>query len=88
MEKALKLLSYFSESRPEIGLTEFKRLTGHDKGTVHRYLSDLRNGGFLEQNETTKAYSLGPALVRLAHVRNATNPILNIVADVLRPLSQ
>ncbi len=80
VQNALGLLNLFSLSRPEIGLTEFKNLCGFDKGTTHRYLTSLRKLGFLEQNSETKAYRLGPALVRLAAVREHTFPITKIVA--------
>ncbi len=76
IEKALGLLELFSGMRPEIGLTEFKRLTGVDKGTLHRHLTSLKNSGFLEQNPTTKAYRLGPAVLRMAAVRETTVPIV------------
>lgn len=80
INKALGLLEHFSSNAPEIGLAEFRALSGFDKGTVHRYLSNLRTAGFLEQNPTTRAYRLGPALIRLAAVREQTVPLLNVVA--------
>lgn len=75
IEKALRLLEYFSVDRPEIGLTEFKNMASLDKGTAHRYLNSLRECGFLEQNPATKAYRLGPAVIRLATVREKTVPL-------------
>jgi len=88
IEKALGLLEYFSNSQPEIGLTEFKTLTGVDKGTLHRHLTALRNCGFLEQNQTTRAYRLGPAVIRLAAVREKTVPIVNTVAYHIDQLAE
>ena len=79
IEKALELLGHFSSARPEIGLSEFKRITQLDKGTLHRHLTALRNSGFLEQNPGSRAYRLGPALIRLAIVREATVPLVNTV---------
>lgn len=79
IEKALNLLEHFSGTQPEIGLSDFKTLTGVDKGTLHRHLTALKNCGFLEQNPVTKAYRLGPAVIRLAAVREKTVPILTIV---------
>lgn len=79
IEKALGLLEHFSGNQPEIGLTEFKALTGVDKGTLHRHLTSLKNCGFLEQNHSTKAYRLGPAVIRLSAVRERTVPIIRTV---------
>lgn len=80
IERALGLLEHFSSQTPEIGLSDFKRLTDFDKGTIHRYLTSLKKCGFLEQNPTTRAYRLGPALVRLSAVREKTVPLRRIVA--------
>ncbi len=80
IEKALGLLEHFSSQSPEIGLSDFKRLTDFDKGTTHRYLTSLRDCGFLEQNPATKAYRLGPALIRLSAVREKTVPLRRTVA--------
>lgn len=80
--KALDLLNYFSKQKPEIGLTDFVRLVNRDKATVHRHLTELAENGFLEQNPVTRAYRLGPAILRLSGVREATHP----VRSVLRPI--
>jgi len=75
ISKALDLLGHFSSTRSQIGLTEFVTLTRRDKATVHRHLSELEQNGFLEQHPQTRAYRLGPALLRLAAVREAAFPM-------------
>lgn len=85
--KALTLLDYFSRSRPEIGLSEFARLSGASKATVYRLLSDLQQAGFVEQTGTGRAYRLGPAFVRLASLREAAVPTREVAMGVLRRLS-
>ena len=80
--KALELLNFFSRRQPEIGLSEFVQLAGRDKATVHRHLTELLENGFLEQHPITRAYRLGPAILRLSGVREATYPM----RSVLRPL--
>lgn len=82
--KALEMLGYFSRSRPAIGLSEFVKLSGRDKATVHRHLVELEQNGFLEQHPETRAYRLGPAILRLGGVREATYPL----RSVLRPVVQ
>ena len=86
--KALNLLNYFSVTKPEIGLTEFKRMSGQDKATVYRHLSELEENGFLEQNPQTRNYRLGAAILRLANVREHTFPARKAVAPIVRAMSE
>ncbi|MEM8750950.1 MAG: IclR family transcriptional regulator [Pseudomonadota bacterium] len=81
ISKALSLLNYFSDSVPEIGLVEFEKLTGQNKATVHRHLRELEASGYLEQNDRTKKYRLGAAVLRLASVREQTFPVRKIVEE-------
>ncbi len=72
--KALKLLSHFSVTRPEIGLSQMCRIAGRDKATTYRHLQALEEQGFVEQNPATRQYRLGPAVMQLAQLREATVP--------------
>lgn len=72
--KTLELLDYFSTLRPEIGLSQLCRLAGWDKATTYRRLQALEETGFVEQNQLTKHYRLGPSLLRLAQMRESTVP--------------
>lgn len=83
ISKALALLNHFSRSRPEIGLGEFVRLSGRDKATVHRHLGELLANGFLEQHPVTRAYRLGPAVLRLSGVREATHPVRAAIRPIV-----
>ncbi len=85
--KALELLNFFSRSRPALGLGDFVRLSHRDKATVHRHLVELAENGFLEQNPETRAYRLGPAILRLTAVREATMPMRSLVAPVVADLA-
>lgn len=85
--KALKLLDYFSASRPTIGLTEFAKLAGYDKATTHRRLADLNAAGFVEQDRVSRSYRLGPAVLRLANVRESTFPTRESALPALQRLS-
>jgi DNA-binding IclR family transcriptional regulator len=88
IDKALALLTFFSERRPAIGLTELAGLARYDKATTRRMLLALFRCGFVEQDRTTREYRLGPALVQLARVREATFPIESVAQPVLRRLAQ
>lgn len=72
--KALELLSLFSQAQPEIGLSDMCKLAKRDKATTYRHLQVLEAAGFVEQNTTTKQYRLGPTLLQLGRMREATVP--------------
>lgn len=87
--KTIALLSHFSPTRPEIGLSELCRLAGRDKASTHRYLQALEETGFVEQNPMTRCYRLGPVVLQLARTRELTVPrkagaetVISWLADV------
>lgn len=86
IDKALEVLELFSGSRPSLGLSEAARLLGRDKASVLRHMSALVRHGYLEQDPATRAYRLGPAVTRLAMVREETYPLQKAVRDILRRL--
>lgn len=86
--KALTLLTHFSSDRGEIGLASFVRLSGGDKATVRRHLVELEKNGFLEQHPETRGYRLGPAILRLASVREAHFPIRNAIRPVVDHMAE
>lgn len=88
ISKALDLLSFFTAERAEIGLGAFVSLTGRDKATVHRHLTELHENGFLEQHPTTRAYRLGPAILRLAALREQLFPVRRLLMPLVVELSQ
>lgn len=87
VSKALKLLSYFAPDRTEIGLSDLTRLSGMNKATVYRLMGELQESGFVEQGESDRAYRLGPQVLHLAALREASTPILSVSRRVLRELS-
>ena len=88
ISKALGLLNHFSVEKPEIGLTEFQKLAKRDKATVYRHLVELEENGFLQQDVLTKSYRLGPAILRLANVRELTFPARDAVAPLIDTMSK
>ena len=88
VDKAMKLLGYFSPSLPEIGLSELARLASLDKAATRRFLVALGQHGFIEQNPETRAYRLGSAFIRFARIREATRPLATIVQPVLAGLAE
>lgn len=86
IDKALGLLGLFSEGRPAIGLSEIARLSGFHKTTTRRFLLALEKHGFVEQDPKTRAYRLGPGLLRLARVRESVSPVQAVVQPILEDL--
>lgn len=87
VKRALSLLDLFTESEPEIGLSDAARLSGHDKATVHRLLGTLREAELVEQDPQSKLYRIGPAVLRLARVREKSTPLLSVVQPLLDQLT-
>jgi|TARA_B110000238_G_scaffold201116_1_gene254893 IclR family acetate operon transcriptional repressor len=83
IDKALKLLSYFTVIQPEIGLSELARMSNYDKAATRRFLVALQNHQFIEQNEDTRAYRLGIGFLIFAKIREATTPLESIIQSSL-----
>ena len=85
--KALSLLEHFSAATPEFGLAELARVAALDKATTRRLLLALGVNGFVEQDAASRRYRLGAALVRLARVREAAFPLIEIARPVVEAVS-
>lgn len=85
--KALMLLEAFTRQRPSVGLSDLARLTGLNKATCFRLAGELAGHGLVEQDPLTKAYRLGPAVVRLAAIREAVLPLREAAQPVLQALA-
>ncbi len=84
--KALSLLNFFSRATPQIGLSELARLSGLNKATVYRLLTELAGHGFVEQVGTGREYRLGPAFLRLAALRENQVPMREVALQQLTQL--
>ncbi|MDR0808421.1 MAG: IclR family transcriptional regulator [Gemmobacter sp.] len=85
--KALELLDLFSRARPALGLSEAARLAGLNKATCHRLLGELQARGFVEQAGAAREYRLGPAVLRLAALREAAVPLRAMAQPMLERLA-
>ena len=86
--KALDLLDIFTRARPKAGLSEIARLAGVNKATCHRLLTEMESRGLVEQLGRTREYRLGPAVLRLAYLREASVPTRDAAMPVLQVLAQ
>lgn len=84
IDRAIRVLYLFKNSdKKEYGVSEISRILHLNKSTVHNILNTLTHHKFLEQNEITRSYRLGPALAELGSlvhsqldVREAARPYL------------
>ena len=85
--KALTLLDYFTRGRPRIGLSDLARLSGINKATCFRLMTELAEHGLVEQIEATREYRIGPGVIRLATLREATVPMREAAQPILKRLA-
>lgn len=88
VEKALRLLDLFDDQHPDLGLSEMARLSGMDKATVLRMLTDMAATGLVEQDMQTRHWRLGAGVLRLARLREAAFPVSRVLTPILEQLAQ
>ena len=66
IERAADVLELFAVAdEPTLGVTEIANALGFSKAVVYRILSSFRAKGFIEVDEVTRRYSLGPKVLGL-----------------------
>lgn len=88
VSKAISLLELFSVEEPELGLSDLARKGGFDKATTRRLLVSLAGHGLVEQDAANRQYRLGAGLLRLARIREARFPFLQVATPIIRDLAQ
>lgn len=72
VQRALDILSLFSYSRPRWGITEISLALALPKGTIHNIVKTLDQAGFLQRDEETRKYALGPRVFSLGTIMGGT----------------
>ena len=85
--KALELLDLFTHQRPLIGLSDLARLSGQNKATCYRMMSELAASGLVEQVGSSREYRIGAGVLRLAALREAHVPTRETAMPVLQSLA-
>lgn len=65
IDKAMQLMTAFSQERPELAVTELAQQLGMHKSVVSRIAATLRAWGMLETNPITGRLRVGPTAFRL-----------------------
>jgi DNA-binding IclR family transcriptional regulator len=74
VERALSLLTAFTDESPEMRISELVLATGLGQSTVSRLVSTLTSLGYLRQDERRSLYGLGTEPLRLANLAlNSSN---------------
>ncbi|MCA0274971.1 MAG: IclR family transcriptional regulator [Proteobacteria bacterium] len=88
VSKALELLDLFTHRQPQMGLSQIARAAGLNKATCHRLLQEMEKAGLVEQTGPAREYRLGPAVLRLASLREAAVPTRDAAMPALRTLAE
>src|SRR5262249_27616096 len=86
LNRAIAVLSVFSQAKPALSLTEIVQATKLPKTTVFRVLSSLMEHDFCEADPQTGKYSLGFPLVQLADIRGRQSNVHDAAIPVMREI--
>lgn len=86
--KALLVLESFSASNSEWGIRELSRELDINPSTLHRLVVTLHNGGYLQQDQETQRYSLGPKVMKLASLYAHRNPLPSAALKVFEKFGE
>lgn len=86
LEKAIRILKAFSLEKPERGIRDLASQLDFSPATVQRLVQTLKIHGFLDQDETTKKYRLGPIYFRFVEILQSQYPILKEALPLMRVL--
>jgi IclR family transcriptional regulator, pca regulon regulatory protein len=87
LERGLAVLCAFTPDRPALGISELARDLALTRSTTHRYVATLAALGFLEQEDSTRKYRLGPRVLDLGFSTLGSLELREIAAPHLRRLT-
>ncbi len=88
VDRALQILTLFSNRYPVLGVTEISRAVGLSKGTVHGLIRTLLQHGFLQQDLPTRKYRLGLKIYELGIILAGTLEINQKAAGPVNQLAK
>jgi DNA-binding IclR family transcriptional regulator len=87
VERALALLSCFNVSHPAWKLADLSREVGLHKVTTRRLAKSLESRRFLQLDESSGTYRLGPALLPLTYLARSNDELVRIARPHLERLA-
>jgi len=88
VERAVRMLGFFSPDEPELTLAELTSRLGTSKATTHRYAMALRRAGLLRYDAGSGVYTLGARVVELAATALAGLRIIKVAGPHMERLVQ
>lgn len=89
VERAADVLSLFADgNHPSLGVTEISKELDLSKAVVHRILTSFRAKDFIELDEASRRYSLGPAALALGYAYLDQIDIRALAHPTLQRLSE
>jgi IclR family transcriptional regulator, pca regulon regulatory protein len=88
LERGLAVLRAFTPDRPALGISELARELALTRSTTHRYVATLAALGFLEQDDSSRKYRLGPSVLDLGFSTLGSMELSEIAAPHLRRLTE
>lgn len=86
VERAARILSFFTPSRPRMTLSEMTARLGVSKATAHRYAMALRRVHLLRYDRRAAEYTLGPQILTLAAAARSGLPLITLAGPVMEGL--
>lgn len=87
LARGLSILSAFRSGRPILGVSDLSREVGLSRSTAHRYIATLAALGYLQQDQSTRKYRLGPRVLDLGFSAINSMELREVAAPHLRQLS-
>ncbi|MBA4866080.1 IclR family transcriptional regulator [Streptomyces sp. PSKA54] len=87
VERALSLLSYFTDEQPERRIAELVELTGLGQSTISRLVGALESLGYLARDERSGLHRLGPRVVTLAGIALNQSPVHRAARQIAQNLA-
>lgn len=85
IDRAVTLLRCFTAQRPELSLSALAQLSGLSTSTTYRLLSALQQNGLVRQT-ASRAYRLGPLILRLAGTLQVSSGLRDVALPIMRDL--
>jgi len=88
LERGLAILRAFGTARPLLGISELARQIDLTRSTTHRYVATLARLGYLQQDDTTRKYRLGPRVLDLGFAAINSMELRQVALPHLERLSE
>ncbi|MFH2131277.1 MAG: IclR family transcriptional regulator [bacterium] len=87
VKRALRILSLFSPSQSNLGITEISRAMDLPKPTVHGLVHTLLEEGYLQQDHQTRKYAIGLKVVELGLLFSSSIRINQVGGELVQRLA-